>query len=59
MEYEKENGDYLEFEVYPERIEVYQVINNIEHEETLTSSNYLNEVKQIVSDFLKCNPSKD
>ena len=59
MEYEKENGDYLELEVYSERIEVYQVINNVEHENTLTSSNYLNEVKRIVSDFLKCNPSKD
>ncbi len=59
MEYEKENGDYLELEVYSERIEVYQVINNIGHEETLTSSNYLNEVNRIVSDFLKCNPSKD
>lgn len=53
MEYEKENGDYLELEVYLERIEVYQVINNAEYEETLTSSNYLNILKQIVSDFLK------
>ena len=59
MEYEKENGDYLELEVYSERIEVYQLINNTEYEETLTSSNYLNEVNRIVSDFLKCNPSKD
>ncbi len=35
MEYEKENGDYLEFEVYPERIEIYQIINKIEHNKTL------------------------
>ena len=59
MEYEKENGDYLELEVYSERIEVYQLINNTEYEETLTSSNYLNEVNRIVSDFLKCSLSKD
>lgn len=52
MEYEKENGDYLELEIYSERVEVYQVINNIGHEETLTSSDYLNEVNRIVSNFL-------
>ena len=42
MKYKKENGDYLEFEVY-------QIINNIEHEGTLTSSS---EVKQTVTNFL-------
>lgn len=52
MEYEKENGDYLELEVYSERIEIYQIINNTEYEETLIGSNYLNKVKQIVFDFL-------
>lgn len=56
MEYEKENGDYLEFEIYPERIEVYQIINNIEYEETLTSSS---EVKQTITNFLTNSISKD
>ena len=56
MEYEKENGDYLEFEIYPERIEVYQIINNIEYEETLTSSS---EVKQTITKFLTNSISKD
>ena len=42
MEYEKENGDYLE-------LEIYQVINGTEHEETLTSPS---EAKQIVTGFL-------
>lgn len=56
MEYEKENGDYLEFEIYPERIEVYQIINNIEYEEILTS---LNEVKQTITNFLTNSISKD
>jgi len=56
MEYEKENGDYLELEIYPERIEVYQVINNIEYEEILTS---LNEVKQTITNFLTNSISKD
>lgn len=45
MEYEKENGDYLE-------LEIHQVINGTEHEETLTGSNYLNKVERIVADFL-------
>ena len=45
MKYKKENGDYLE-------LEIYQVINGTEHEETLTSSNYLSEAKQIVTNFL-------
>ena len=53
MEYEKENGDYLELKVYLEKIEVYQVINNAKYEETLASLNYLNKVKYIVSDFIK------
>ena len=52
MEYEKENGDYLELEIYSEKIEVYQIINNAGYEETLTSSDYLNEVNRIVSNFL-------
>lgn len=56
MEYEKENGDYLEFEIYPERIEVYQIINNIEYEETLISSS---EVKQTITNFLTNSISKD
>ena len=56
MEYEKENGDYLEFEIYTERIEVYQIINNIEYEETLTSSS---EVKQTITNFLTNSISKD
>jgi len=56
MEYEKENGDYLEFEIYPERIEVYQIINNIEYEEILTS---FNEVKQTITNFLTNSISKD
>lgn len=45
MEYEKENGDYLE-------LEIHQVINGTEYEETLTGSNYLNKVERIVADFL-------
>ncbi len=45
MEYEKENGDYLEFEVYPERIEIYQIINKIEHNKTLKGNDYTNSLK--------------
>ena len=53
MEYEKENGDYLEFEVYPERIEIYQIINKMEHNKTLKGNDYITSLNQTVYDFLK------
>ena len=53
MEYEKENEDYLEFEVYPERIEIYQIINNVEYNQVLNENDYINNLNQTVYDFLK------
>ena len=48
FEYEKENGDYLEFEIYEDKIEVFDIINKSENEYTLAVSDDLN---NIVNDF--------
>lgn len=48
LEYEKQNGDYLEFEIYEdERINCFQIINDIETA-TVVNSNQLN---GLIQDF--------
>ena len=42
FEYEKENGDYLEFEIYEDKIEVFCILDKGEKEYMLTVSDDLN-----------------
>ena len=42
FEYEKENGDYLEFEIYENKIEVFRIINGDEEEIRCIISKNLN-----------------
>lgn len=52
FEYEKENGEYLEFEVYEDRIEVYMdSILNGEEEFNLCGITAVDKMKQMVVDF--------
>lgn len=52
FEYEKENGDYLEFEIYENRIEVYIDTTILgENEFCLTGVSATNKMKQMVVDF--------
>jgi len=44
FEYEKENGDYLEFEIYEDRIEVFEIIDGEEDECKLDVSYDLNKI---------------
>ena len=48
FEYSGDNGNYMEFEIYEDRIEMFKIINKTEYEETLSISDDLNE---IVSEF--------
>lgn len=52
FEYEKENGEYLEFEIYEDKIEVYSVsAEGEESENILLGMNAIDQVKQMVVDF--------
>lgn len=52
FEYEKENGDYLEFEIYEERIEVYlDTMSDGEKEFNLQGMSAIDKMKQLVVDF--------
>lgn len=52
FEYEKENGDYLEFEIYEDRIEVYlNTISDGEQEFNLCGITATDKMKQLVVDF--------
>lgn len=52
FEYEKDNGDYLEFEIYEDRIEVYaESLVNGEEETTLYGITANDKMKQMVVDF--------
>ena len=44
FEYSGNNGDYLEFEIYEDRIEMFKIINGAEFEETLSLADDLNEI---------------
>lgn len=35
FEYDKDNGDYLEFNIYDDRIDIFQITDKIEHNSTL------------------------
>jgi len=48
LEYEKDNGDYLEFEIYEDRIEVFEIIAKNEREYNVYATNDLN---GIVNEF--------
>ena len=48
FEYEKDNKDYLEFEIYQDRIEVFKIINGNEEEFDVNASDDLN---NIVNEF--------
>ena len=48
FEYEKEDGDYLEFEIYEDRIEVFRIIDEHEEEFKLSVDENLN---KIVNEF--------
>jgi len=47
FEYEKDNGDYLEFEIYKDRIDVFEIINGNEDECKLDVSYDLNEIVNV------------
>ena len=52
FEYEKENGEYLEFEIYEDRIEVYvESLTNGEEEFILYGITANDKMKQMVVDF--------
>ena len=52
FEYENENGDYLEFEIYEDRIEVFlDTQSDGEKEFTLQGISAIDEMKQTVVDF--------
>lgn len=52
FEYEKEDGDYLEFEIYEDRIEVYkETLAEGEKEYTLLGITANDKMKQMVVDF--------
>lgn len=52
FEYEKDNGDYLEFEIYEDRIEVYKdTFTNGEEEFTLDGISAIDRMRQMVVDF--------
>lgn len=52
MEYEKETGEYLEFGVYEDRVEIFSIdINGKEIEETLCGIEAVNRMKQMVVNF--------
>lgn len=48
IEYEKKNSDYLEFEIYGNRIEMFQVIEEKETERTVS----IDEAIKIMTEFL-------
>ena len=51
-EYEKENGEYIEFEIYEDRIEVYsESLINGEEEFVLYGITANDKMKQMVVDF--------
>ena len=50
FEYDNDNGDYLEFNVYDEHIEIFQIINDEESESVLNIRQKSN-LQKIVSDF--------
>lgn len=52
FEYEKDNGEYLEFEIYEDRIEVYrETLMNGEEEISLCGIAANNKMRQMVVDF--------
>lgn len=52
FEYEKENGDYLEFEIYEDRIEVFlDTTSGGEQEFNLRGISATDKMKQLVVDF--------
>lgn len=52
FEYEKENGEYLEFEVYEDRIEVFSISQKgEEQEEIFLGKSAAERMKQMVVDF--------
>lgn len=54
LEYEKDNGEYLEFEVFEDKVEVF-IINSRQNtkEYEITDSNASDRMHQIVNDFFK------
>jgi len=44
FEYSGDDGNYLEFEIYEDRIEMFKIINKTEFEKTLSISEDLNEI---------------
>jgi len=44
LEYEKDNGDYLEFEIYEDRIEVFEIIAKSEKEYNISVTDDLNDI---------------
>lgn len=52
FEYEKENGDYLEFEIYEDKIEVFSdTLSSGEKEFNLQGISAIDKMKQMVVDF--------
>ena len=44
LEYEKDNGDYLEFEIYEDRIEIFEIISENEKEYKISVTDDINEI---------------
>lgn len=52
FEYEKEDGEYLEFEIYEDRIEVFlETLSDGEKEYRLRGRSATDKMKQLVVDF--------
>ncbi len=52
FEYEKENGEYLEFEIYKDKIEAYGISKEgKEWEENINGANYTKRIRKLVKEF--------
>ncbi|MEQ6376304.1 hypothetical protein RZN25_05625 [Bacillaceae bacterium S4-13-56] len=55
LEYEKENGEYLEFEVFQNQINVFYMNGNDDEKEDILSITEKNQINEIVSEFYEGN----
>lgn len=52
FEYEKENGDYLEFEIFEDRIEVFQILNTLQEVSAIFPSYNIKKINDMIVNFL-------
>lgn len=53
FEYEKNNGDYLEFEIFHDRVEVYMEVSEEEKEITIPLINVVKKVNEVINEFFE------